>query len=448
MKFKTTAWLFSAMMTFSFQAQAEDLAVPPKRDEAIKTEAPEEIIVSEKLGAGAVITLQKAIRKAVDNSPRLKAAVSAKAASAGEREQAGVLPNPQLSFDVENFAGGGDFKGLDSAEMTYGVSQLIEIGGKRGARIGIADKGMNLAELDLENERLNLIRDVTAAYSQAVTAQEQVKLANDQKKLATEVLETVTRRVDAAADPLYQKSKAKVANSTSIIALDKAERNAVLAKQKLTVLWGENKSDFSLDAREFFDITAPLELDDLNDEIKNNPDYLRWDIELERKNAAVELEKANAIPDPSVSFGVRDLRESGNQAFVAGVSLPIPVFNSNSGNISRALAESSKTEMDRLEARNQIAAELNRNWHEMQNSYKQAESLKGEIIPSAEESFKLARHGYEIGKFPYLEVLDAQRTLFESREQYHSSLKQYHISRAEVERLTAKNKFEEASNEE
>ena len=59
---------------------------------------------------------------------------------------------------------------------------------------------------------------------------------------------------------------------------------------------------------------------------------------LEQSKARLELEQANAIPDPRLSVGVRDFRDSGDQAFIVGVSLPIPVFNANRGNIEELLA--------------------------------------------------------------------------------------------------------------
>lgn len=385
-----------------------------------------------------IITLSNAIDKALQASPRLQFAKAGVGVAQGIKQQAGYLPNPEVSVEAENIAGQNQYEGFDSAEVTYGVSQQIEIGGKRSARKNIASKGYTLAELELESARLNLIRNVMVAYADSVSAQEQVKLAREQKKLAAEVLENVTQRVNAAADPLYQKSKADVAYSTSLIALDKAEREYNVAKRKLSALWGEENTSFSLNSVDFFEISVPDNLEAINESLKNNPDYLRGDAEFERSKAELSLEKANAIPDPKVNVGMRDFRDGGDQAFVVGVSLPIPVLNRNQGNIAKVQHEMARTSANRQAERIDLATSLNSNWQELQNAYKQAKSLKISIIPSAEKAFTLARQGYRAGKFPYLEVLDAQRTLSETREQYITTLKQYHTNRAEVERLTAK----------
>ena len=74
----------------------------------------------------------------------------------------------------------------------------------------------------------------------------------------------------------------------------------------------------------------------------------------------------------------------------------------------------------------------------MQNAYTQATMLKTKIVPSAEKSFELAREGYLLGRFLYLDVLDTQRGLFEAKQQYIEALREYHAAKAGVERLTAK----------
>lgn len=161
--------------------------------------------------------------------------------------------------------------------------------------------------------------------------------------------------------------------------------------------------------------------------------------ELARSKANLDLERANAIPDPSISVGVREFRESNDRAFVAGLSIPIPVFNANGGNIAKARHEVNKTESDKRAAEITLSTELMRAEQELENAYRQAQSLKDTVIPAAEKAYSLSRQGYGAGKFPYLEVLDAQRTLVEARAEYNDTLKEYHTKRAEVERMTAKN---------
>ena len=394
-------------------------------------------LATDTVPAGSMITLEEAIQKALTTSPRLKAYAAGRLASEGERQQAGLWTNPEIGIEAENIAGNGPYNSFNSAEVTYGVSQLIEVGGKRGARVEVANQAVNLAGFDQETARLDLIRDVTLAYVKAVAAQEEVTLTQEQQTLAGEVLETVSNRVNAAREPLIQKSKADVTMATSRIAYEKAQRQLVTAKRLLASLWGESTNDYTLDGSAFFNITEPTHFDPTSEAWKNTPDFSRWEAEIARSKAAHQLEKANAIPDPSIDAGVRDFQESGDQAFILGVSLPIPILNQNQGNIVRARQEVARAESTRDDVALTLSSQLTEAQQELETSYHQAVALHQTILPSAEEAFKLSREGYGLGKFSYLEVLDAQRTLNETRAQYHETLKDYHRSRADVERLTA-----------
>ena len=386
---------------------------------------------------GGVITLNAVIENALSYSPRLKSAGSVVLASKGERLQAGVRPNPEVGVEAENLAGRGPYKGVDSAEITFGVSQQLEFGGKRPARQAAADRGYEISSLEYEAVQLDLIRDVTIAYADAVAAQEEVKLAEDQKKLAGEVLESVSRRVSAAAEPLIQKSKAEVALATSEIAFSRAVRELEITKRNLASFWGQEEGSYSLDVADFLAIRSPAALMDAAARLSATPDIARQDAVTARARAILDLERANAIPDPTVSVGVRDFRETRDQALMFGVSLPIPVWNKNQGNIARALHEARKSETDKQALMLDLGNALTRAAQEMQTAYGEAESLRTTILPAAERAFSLSRQGYQAGRFPYLEVLDAQRTLFEARSQRNAALKNYHTRRAEVERLTA-----------
>jgi outer membrane protein, heavy metal efflux system len=384
-----------------------------------------------------VITLSAAIKNALAYSPQLKSAGSTVLASKGERLQAGLRPNPEIGVEAENLAGRGPYKGVDSAEITFGVSQQLEFGGKRPARRAVADQGYEISSLDYKAAQLDLIRDVTIAYMDAVAAQEEVKLAGEQKKLAGEVLESVSKRVSAAAEPLIQNSKAEVALATSEIAFSRASRELEIAKRNLASFWGQEDGQYSLDASDFLAIQPPVPPMDIAARLTATPEIARLEAGIARARANLDLERANAIPNPTVSVGVRDFRETRDQAFMIGVSLPIPVWNQNQGNIAKALHEASKSEHDRQAMMRDLVNALTRATQEMQMAYGEAESLKTNILPSAEKAFSLSRLGYQAGKFPYLEVLDAQRTLFEARSQHNAALKNYHTRRAEVERLTA-----------
>lgn len=385
---------------------------------------------------GPVVTLDDAIKKALDASPRLQSAQAGLDAARGAEDQAGYWQNPSIGFEAENVAGSGNFSGTNSAEYTLGINQTVEIGGKRGARQNAAKAFRESANVEVLAERLNLERDVHIAYEEVLAEAEAVKLAYEMETLAKSVLGSVSKRVNAAAEPEIQRSKAEVAYSTSVIAREQEERQLEVAKQKLVRLWGASDFNISLDHGHFFELEAPTPLASYREKLTNIPDMQRLAFAKAEKESLLELERAASIPDPTFSLGVRDFRDSGDQAFVFGVSLPIPVLNQNQGNIAKARAELSQAESDARQLELSLEQQLVESWHEWNTAYSEANRLQDKLLPAAERAFTLARSGYNKGKFAYLEVLDAQRTLFDARSQYHAALKRYHTARANVERLT------------
>lgn len=394
------------------------------------------------------LRLKIAIEKALAASPRLRSAEAGVNASLSEQKQAGAWQNPEIGVSAENFAGGGNYRNFQSSEVTVGVSQVIEMGGKRGSRKAIAEQDVALSRHSQSAEKLDVIRDTSVAYANAVAAQQMLKLTAEQKTMARTLFKEVGERVDAAREPLFQKSKAEITLSTASFAYERAERELTHAKQVLSSMWGVHEDSFQLEENDFTTLTTPLAEHDAEERMGNDPSFKRYQATQGRMKARYELEKAQAIPDPRINVGVRELRESGDRALVAGISIPIPVFNGNQGNIGRARQEVSKAEHDTDAARLSLTNTLHEALESQVNAFRRAKNMKESILPSAEKAFALSREGYRAGRFPYLEVLDAQRTLFDVKEQYITTLKEYQVAKAEVERLTASNLSNQPKSEE
>lgn len=385
---------------------------------------------------GKILTLSDAIQRAITASPHLKSVQNQLDATKGAALQAGYRPNPALSFEAENILGNGAFSGTDSAELTFEVSQTIEIGGKRSARQGAANAITQQIHFASLTARLTLERDVHIAYANVLAEAESVKLAIEQEQLANSVLTTVSKRVEAAADSEIQRSKADVAYAMSVIARQQEQQQLAIAKKTLARLWGATELEYSLDHSHFYELQPPEPLTDYQRKLSHIPDMQRLHYLKAEKQSLLKLEHALAKPDPNISLGLRDFRESDDQALLVGVSIPIPVFNQNKGNIAKARAQVHQAENEAQQAVLLLEQQLNENWQTWSMAYVEASRLNKTLLPVAEKSFSLARSGYEKGKFSYLGVLDAQRTLFDARSQYHDALKRYHAARAHVERLT------------
>ncbi len=380
--------------------------------------------------------LAEAIQKAMANSPRIKAAEAVLSASRGAERQAGAWANPEVGVEVENLAGSGPYKGTKSAEFTYNLSQKVELG-KRPARRRVAGAERETASIAVLAEKLDIARDVKIAYADVLAAERTLQLAEQQEKLAEDVLANVAKRVGAARDPLIYKSQAEVSLATARMARAQVMRDVQLTRKKLAALWGGEPLAQGLDESVLNSVEQPAPFETYKARLAENPDLTRFISMKLAKAAAIKLEKVQNIPDPSVNVGFRTFRESNEQAMVVGVSMPIPVLDQNQGNIAKARAELNQVENEGLTAGLDAEQALQEAWQEWELAYTEAKQLHDSIIPTAEKAFTLSREGYERGRFSYLEILNAQRTLYEARGQYNQSLQRQATAKAQVQRLTA-----------
>lgn len=383
----------------------------------------------------ATLTLDQAIRKAITASPKVQAAAFGIEAAAGTEVQAGLHPNPEASLGVENLPSVGPGNSVAYTETTLGVSQLFEMGGKRQARLAVAGAGRQAAESDAHVARLDLIRDVTLAYDTAIGAQQSLEMARDLEAAANEVLGDVTKRVNAARDPLYQKDKAQAAYESAAVVRQNAQNALVAALQKLARFWAEPTVSDRLSGDGPRSADQPQPLAAYEARLGASPDLDRYRKVLITREAEMRLAEANAVPDITANTGIKGYAGTSYVAMVAGVSIPIPVFNQNQGEISRAGAEIKKAAQDLRQAELERSQELIAAWSQWQSAWAEANALRDRAIPRAESALSSVLDGYHRGAFTYLEVLDAQRTQFDLRNKYIDALTRVRAGRAQTERL-------------
>jgi len=413
------------------------VSLPPAFPAYAQEQATINPVVQETPATPALLVLDQAVAWALENSPALGASSARADAATASQSQAGVLPNPEISIEVENIYGSGPYDGTSGAEYTYSVSQLVELPGKRGNRVRVADAEKTKTHYVRDAAGLDLIRDVTIAFAEVVAAQQEVTILEEEQKLATEVRDSVVAKVEAGKEPPIQKNKAEIERTASQIALERARRNLSAKQQTLSSLMGGKVGTFVVASNSLPPLSQPESLESYRVRLDQTPDVKIIDTSVHQARAGLSLEKANAVPDPTLSFGIRDSRDNNAQAFVAGVSFPFPVFNRNSAGIERAGHDLNAAMLDQRGAQLSLEAVLTGVYGDFSSAYSEATTLKATVLPGAEEAFGVAREGYKAGKFGYLEVLDAQRTLFNARKQFNEAVLDYHRQRATIERMTA-----------
>jgi len=382
------------------------------------------------------LKIKEAAAKALLQNPTLSAFSLEKRVKEAQTLQAGLRPNPHLEMKIDDLAGSGKFSEFDSSEMTIQLGQLIELGGKRAARVNASRISEKLADWDYKSKRLDVLTEVNKAFVEVLMAQHKVSLSEDLIKLGNQFYNAVSERVRVGKIAPIEKIKAGVVLST--FKLEKKQTKMMLEKsrRKLSSTWGSNEPEFISVIGNLFEIAPVTPLQPLNRKVSETPYHQRWETVEGQRKAILELEQSKRTPDITIKGGYRRLEETNDNAITFGVSVPLKLFNRNQGAISEAQNNLAKIKEERRASELKINKAFLEAYQVLVFAHSQASTLQSETIPAAQKVFDGINEGYRFGKFSFLDVLDSQKILFQTKEQYLDALADYHIALAEVNRMT------------
>ena len=300
----------------------------------------------------------------------------------------------------------------------------------------MAQLASQLADWDFENQKLVVYAQVIKAFHQTLIAQEMVRLNQEILTLTQDFRKQVAFRVNMGRTSPAELARADVELAQAKITLEQSKRQLKAARRQLAATWGANEDSFENVQGQVEILNRLPSLNALQKALENTPRLHRQKTETEQSKAQWQLARAYRTPDPVVRLGYRRINEIDQQALVAGLSVPLLVFNRNQGAIKEAAWRMKKTEMEQQALRLQLQTELNSLYQNLLAVHQAIQSLQKEILPQAQKAFDTITKGYQLGKFTFLEVLDAQRALFSARQSYLQQLGEFQNLRAEIEQLT------------
>lgn len=384
------------------------------------------------------ITLKEAVDIALNNNPNLKSFVYEISSLEKIKIQAGLYPNPEADFEAENFLGGKELSGFKGSEYTLSGRQLFEFGGKIGSRVNLAEKEINSAQGSYELIKLDLIANVKAAFFDLYRIHNQITLQEKFIQINEDILKTISERVKAGRTSPAEESKVKVALINSKIEFQRLQRNYSSVQTRLNSLLGTTGKNLSPSTDVFENLLTLPDKEVFLEDIDNIPSIKNLGNETNFRKAQLELEESQAVPDLTVSAGVRYLNELKTNSFVAGVSIPLPFFNRNQGNIQSA--EVRIQQMDEIIRAQKLSviSSLNTSFNNLLSAYNNAVQIRESILPESEKAYEITKQGYLQGRFAFIDLLDAQRTLFDTEVQYLLELADYYNSLVELENIIGK----------
>ncbi len=370
--------------------------------------------------------------KQAQNAPLLQAAEARIAQAQGLAQQAGARPNPSIALQVENIAGDGPYRGAGNAEITASIEQTIELGGKRQARIRAGRAGIELARAQARQVQAEFAFAVAEAYGTAEAADIRLQLAKDALDLAqsdarvAQALVTAGKEADLRA--LQARSAVETARSEVIVA--QAGRETALARLTAGLARAVPLTDIPVSLLAHADRSESVAVVDP----MTTPAYRVAEAERSEIAYRADIERSRAIPDLTVSTGIRQIRADHARALVGGIALPLPLFDRNRGAVAAAGAELAAADQRVTLARYDAQADIQSASARLRAAFDRVSSART-AEETAQEAYRLSHIGYQAGKLPLSEVLAARRTLIDARLQTLAVRQDRLIAEAELARL-------------
>src|SRR4051812_46748957 len=330
------------------------------------------------------LTLGGALQRALAASPRLTTAERDIGIATGQRIQAGALLNPELSYEQDNSFGSGIYRGTRSAETTLQISQLFELFGKREARIAAGQAGVQGATIERKAVRLQILSETAIAFLNVLGLQRRIQILDEQVAAIERLTPLLQRRVEAGASSPAETGRAEVAAALVKADRERTKANQSSGRRELAVLLGDTSPKFgSVSGR--LDLTSrPPSFQAVVAAIDANPQLVRWNAIYAQRNAELLLARLKPYPDVRLAAGWRHFNETNDDAVRLTVSVPIPVFDQNQGNILSAQESLAKTRAEREANRNTLLVVAGRAYDNVQGSLRELAILRDSAIPKAQ----------------------------------------------------------------
>ena len=386
--------------------------------------------------ASGTLTLQRALQRALGANPRLTSAERDIGMASGRRIQAGAIPNPDVSAELDDALGSGPYRGTRSAETTLLLGQLVELGGKRDARIAIGSAEVESATWQRAALRLEILSETATAFYNVLGAQRRVQILDTQVAALDRLTPLLQRRVDAGAASPAETARGQVAADLVKAERERARTSLAIFRRELAILMGGDAPDFAQVAGDFTFVGTPPPFRAIVASLEANPQLMRWTAIRAQRDAELLAARLKPVPDVRVTAGWRHYRDTNDNAVRLGLSIPIPVFDRNQGGIVEAQEARAKVESERAAARATLILTLGRAYETLIGAANEVRLLRAGALQNSRQALQAIEDGYAQGRFSLLELLDAQSSSAQVSLREAEALINFHTAAAVLEGLT------------
>jgi cobalt-zinc-cadmium efflux system outer membrane protein len=369
--------------------------------------------------AGRPVEVDELVELAVSRNPRLAKATFAIDAAKGKFVQAGLYPNPVLAVIGDEL---GDRTGPGGIITAPQFSQEIVTGRKLSLSQAVAATEVDQATLALLAERYAVVASVRSAFYDLYALEQRIAVLDELVKLATEAVKNGKTLLDNKQIARLDLVQLEVELERFRARAEAARREVPGARKRLAAAVGDPRLPLGTVRGPFEEV--PLYDPDrtLDTVLAAHPEIRSARVGVERAQAAVRRAEVEPIPNLTLSSGYTYQGQNKSNDWLLGVSAPIPVWNRNQGNIRTAKAELGMAIQDVGRVENDLAERVATAMRAYSAAMKEADLYKREILPRAEETYKLSLEAFKGGQFEYLRVIQAQRSVAEAKLEYNRAL--------------------------
>lgn len=343
------------------------------------------------------------------NAPAQVEADALLEAAEARLRQAGVRANPELALRADGVLGGKPYAGWGEAEISLDLTQNLELGGRRGARVDVARAEVGVSALRREQAGIDTVARLALTYAEAEAAERRFALAEDALTLAVADARAALVLVEEGREPLLRGIQAETEAAMARAAVEgaRAERDVAFARLTAEAMLPTPVTSVGAGV---LDRTSPATLD-----AAASLAVRVAEAEAEAAERRIGRERAEARPNVSASLGVTRYQAEDATALTVGLSMPLPLFDRNRGNIDAARAEHRAAEARVAGARLADAAERSAALARLRASASRVAA--GDMgVASAEEAYRLSRLGFEAGRISQLELRSTRVALISARD--------------------------------
>ena len=383
--------------------------------------------------AGSLYTLATLWHDTQASHPQLAAAAAGRGIAQGESIQAALRPNPALVIASENL-------GSRQREETLSVSQTIELGGKRAARMSLAARGSTVVESEVAAKRAAVYAELKQAFVETLAAQSRYALAESSRDLAQRSALSIERQIEAGRQAKVASTRARVDVANANLGVARARSDLARARKKLAVASGNPQRIIVADGvLESLPVLPPLA--ELEAQLETSPVLLVARHETARREAAVGVESSRRMGDLTFNAGVRHLSGSDQAVGVLSIAIPLPLTDRNQGSVLRAQSAAEQAASQERATYLTLQSELHDTYLKYETAVATVATVRDDIVPAASLALADTERGFSLGKFALADILDTRRTLLQAQLQLVDALTEAHLAEVAVNRVLGLTEF-------